>query len=59
QAVEMKQQADKQVVYIEKQPVLQLKQGQGSIELINEQVPYTMMLSSIENTLQTEESPTP
>ncbi|MFG4504784.1 DUF3261 domain-containing protein, partial [Acinetobacter baumannii] len=29
------------------------------IELINEQVPYTMMLSSIENTLQTEESPTP
>lgn len=55
----MKQQADKQVVYIEKQPVLQLKQGQGSIELINEQVPYTMMLSSIENTLQTEESPTP
>ncbi len=47
----MKQQADKQVVYIEKQPVLQLKQGQGSIELINEQVPYTMMLSSIENTL--------
>lgn len=26
QAVEMKQQADKQVVYIEKQPVLQLKQ---------------------------------
>ncbi|CAI3150581.1 hypothetical protein MWMV7_MWMV7_02637 [Acinetobacter calcoaceticus] len=59
QAVEMKQQAGMQVVYIEKQPVLQLKQGQGSIELINQQVPYTMTLSSIENTLQTEESPTP
>jgi len=39
--------------------VLQLKQGQGSIELINQQVPYTMTLSSIENTLQIEESPTP
>ena len=59
QAVEMKQQADMQVVYIEKQPVLQIKQGQGSIELHNQQVPYTMTLSSIENTLQTEESPTP
>ncbi|KAE9683224.1 DUF3261 domain-containing protein, partial [Enterobacteriaceae bacterium TzEc077] len=46
-------------VYIEKQPVLQVKQGQGSIELINEKVPYTMTLRSIENTLQTEESSTP
>ena len=59
QAVEMKQQAGMQVISIEKQPVLQIKQGQGSIELHNQQVPYTMTLSSIENTLQTEENSTP
>ncbi|HCQ60728.1 MULTISPECIES: DUF3261 domain-containing protein [Acinetobacter] len=59
QAVEMKQQADNQVIYIDKQPVLHIKKDQGSIELLNQQVPYSMTLSSIENTLQPQKSSTP
>ncbi|MFX7017288.1 DUF3261 domain-containing protein, partial [Acinetobacter baumannii] len=46
-------------IYIDKQPVLQIKKGQGSIELLNQQVPYSMTLSSIENTLQPQKSSTP
>ena len=39
-------------IYIQQQPVLKIQQNEGAIELDNLQVPYQMVISAVNNTLE-------
>ncbi|AOA59286.1 DUF3261 domain-containing protein [Acinetobacter larvae] len=50
--VEMQQQEQQRVIYIKQQPVLNIQVQEDGIDVYNQQVPYQMHFSAVENTLE-------